>query len=89
MTRYAFKAIDFSASIVFLALCTKAFCIYFFQDVEWQLQAQASAHSRGALANPTGRNRYDAIADCTGSISDATSASACEPLTPFDTGRAW
>jgi DNA end-binding protein Ku len=48
----------------------------------------SNAHSRGAVAEPTG-NRYDAIADCTGSISDATSASACEPLTTFDTGRAW
>jgi len=44
MTRYAFKAIDFSASIVFLALCTKAFCIHFFQDLERQLQARKLPH---------------------------------------------
>ena len=40
MTRYAFKAIDFSASIVFLALCTKAFCTHFYQDLERHLQAR-------------------------------------------------
>jgi hypothetical protein len=37
MTRYVFKAIDIGASIVFLALCTKAFCIHLYEDVERQL----------------------------------------------------
>jgi hypothetical protein len=37
MTRYVFKAIDFIVSIVFLALCIKAFCTHFYQDIERQL----------------------------------------------------
>jgi hypothetical protein len=38
MTRYAFKAIDLGASIVFMALCVKAFCVHFFKDLEGRLQ---------------------------------------------------
>jgi hypothetical protein len=38
MTRYVFKAIDLGASIVFMALCAKAFCIHFFRDIEGRLQ---------------------------------------------------
>jgi hypothetical protein len=40
MTRYVFKAIDFVVSIVFLALCIKAFCVHFYQDIEEQLHAR-------------------------------------------------
>jgi hypothetical protein len=32
--RYVFKAVDIVVSIVFLALCTKAFCIHFYQDIQ-------------------------------------------------------
>jgi hypothetical protein len=39
MTRYVFKAIDIGASMVFLALCTKAFCIHFYEDIERRLHA--------------------------------------------------
>jgi hypothetical protein len=38
MTRYAFKAIDLGASVVFMALCVKAFCVHFFRDIEGRLQ---------------------------------------------------
>jgi hypothetical protein len=38
--RYVFKAVDIVVSIVFLALCAKAFCIHFYQDIKRQLRAQ-------------------------------------------------
>ena len=38
MTRYVFKAIDLAASVVFMALCAKAFCVHFFKDLEGRLQ---------------------------------------------------
>jgi hypothetical protein len=38
MTRIAFKVIDLSASVVFMALCVKAFCGHYFKDVEERLQ---------------------------------------------------
>ena len=38
--RYVFKAIDFVISVVFLALCTKALCVHFYQDIERQLHAR-------------------------------------------------
>jgi hypothetical protein len=38
--RYVFKAIDFVISVVFLALCTKALCIHFYQDIEQQRHAR-------------------------------------------------
>jgi hypothetical protein len=37
MTRVILKAIDVGASAVFMALCTKAFCVHFFKDVERQV----------------------------------------------------
>jgi hypothetical protein len=37
MTRLLFRAIDFGASVVFMALCAKAFCVHFYKDVERQL----------------------------------------------------
>jgi hypothetical protein len=40
MTRYVFKTVDFVVSIVFLALCIKAFCVHFYQDIEEQLHAR-------------------------------------------------
>jgi hypothetical protein len=40
MMRYVFKAIDFVISVVFLALCTKALCVHFYQDIERQLHAR-------------------------------------------------
>ncbi len=50
MTRYAFKAIDFGASVVFLALCTKAFCIHFYQDIERQQHARKFQASKDMLS---------------------------------------
>ena len=38
--RYVFKAIDFIVSVVFLALCIKAFCIHFYQDFKRQLHVR-------------------------------------------------
>jgi hypothetical protein len=33
MTRYVFRTIDFGASLVFMALCAKAFCAHFYHDI--------------------------------------------------------
>jgi hypothetical protein len=38
--RYAFKAVDFGASIVFMAMCAKAFWRHFYEDIERKLQQQ-------------------------------------------------
>jgi hypothetical protein len=38
--RYVFKMIDFIVSVVFLALCIRAFCAHFYQDIEEQLRAR-------------------------------------------------
>ena len=38
--RYAFKAADFGASIVFMAMCARAFWRHFYKDIEQQLQRQ-------------------------------------------------
>jgi hypothetical protein len=38
MTRLAFKVIDLGASVVFVALCVKAFWGHFFKDIEGRLQ---------------------------------------------------
>jgi hypothetical protein len=37
MTRLLFRAIDFGASFVFVALCAKAFCVHFYKDIKQQL----------------------------------------------------
>jgi hypothetical protein len=36
MTRLILKAIDLGASAVFMALCTKAFCAHFYNDIRQQ-----------------------------------------------------
>ena len=36
--RYAFKAVDFGASVVFMAMCATAFWRHFYKDIEQQLQ---------------------------------------------------
>jgi hypothetical protein len=36
--RYAFKAVDFGASIVFMSMCAKAFWHHFYKDIEQQVQ---------------------------------------------------
>jgi len=50
--RYVFKAIDFVISVVFLALCTKALCVHFYQDIERQLHARKllTSHPPGEIA---------------------------------------
>ena len=37
MTRLILKAIDVGASAVFVALCTKAFCVHFYRNVKQQV----------------------------------------------------
>jgi hypothetical protein len=32
--RYAFKAVDFGASVVFMAMCATAFWRHFYKDIE-------------------------------------------------------
>ena len=46
MTRLILKAIDVGASAVFMALCTKAFFVHFYTDVERQLHSPDDARSR-------------------------------------------
>jgi hypothetical protein len=36
--RYAFRAVDFGARIVFMAMCVRAFWRHFYNDVAHQLQ---------------------------------------------------
>jgi hypothetical protein len=36
--RYAFKAVDFGASVIFTAMCAKAFWRHFYNDIEQELQ---------------------------------------------------
>jgi hypothetical protein len=38
MTRLILKAIDVSASAIFMALCTKALFVHYYRDVEGQLK---------------------------------------------------
>ena len=38
--RYVFKTIDFIVSVVFLALCIRAFCVHFYQHIEERLHAR-------------------------------------------------
>jgi hypothetical protein len=38
--RYAFKALDFGASIVFIAMCAKAFWRHFYNGIEQPPQQQ-------------------------------------------------
>ena len=40
MTRLILRAIDLGASAVFMALCTKAFCVHFYKDIERELRGQ-------------------------------------------------
>jgi hypothetical protein len=46
MMRYVFKGIDLGASVVFMALCVKAFCVHFFKDLEGRLQGESFHSSR-------------------------------------------
>ena len=40
MTRWLLKAVDAGASAVFVALCAKAFCILFVEDIKQQLRVR-------------------------------------------------
>ena len=79
--RYVFKAIDFVISVVFLALCTKALCVHFYQDIERQL------HARKLLTSHPPDEIAIAQLPAPLSISVGSSASAFELLTRFDTGQ--
>jgi hypothetical protein len=43
MTRFIFRTIDFGASIVFMALCAKAFCVHFYEDLRRHPQRRDSS----------------------------------------------
>jgi hypothetical protein len=43
--RYAFKAVDFGASIVFMSMCAKAFWHHFYKDIEQQVQRPKNSPS--------------------------------------------
>jgi hypothetical protein len=48
----SFRAIDFGASIVFMAFCIKAFCVHFYEDVRRELESRRSLPSIAAAAMP-------------------------------------
>ena len=49
MTRFILRVIDLGASIVFMALCIKAFSVHFYEDIRRDLESRSSASS-GAVA---------------------------------------
>ena len=68
MTRFILKAIDVGASAVFMALCTKAFFVDFYKDVERQLHSPDDARSRNpqprGTINAAQRLRRSSELDC-------------------------
>ena len=56
MTRLMLRAIDFGASAVFAALCTKAICAQFYKDIERKLRARSQ--SPATHSAPTGPPGY-------------------------------
>ena len=50
MARWLLKAIDVVRSAVFVALCTKAICVQFYQDIMGQMMTHSGAHSNHASA---------------------------------------
>ena len=46
MTRYVLKAIDLGASVVFMALCVRAFCGHYFKDIQWRLRGESFRSSK-------------------------------------------
>jgi hypothetical protein len=67
MTRFILKAIDVGASAVFMALCTKAFFVHFYKDVERQLHSPDDARSRiqpPGTINAAQRLRRSSELDC-------------------------
>jgi hypothetical protein len=59
--RYVFKTIEFIVSVVFLALCIKAFCVHFYQDIEEQLHARTRKLpiiKENTLASSFGQSGY-------------------------------
>ena len=48
MTCYILRAIDFGASVVFMAFCAKAFLTHFRKDVRLQLRQRQLAAVKGA-----------------------------------------
>jgi hypothetical protein len=46
MTRFLLRTIDVGASIVFMALCAKAFCVHFYKDIQQQME-RADRAKRG------------------------------------------
>jgi hypothetical protein len=54
MTRFLFRTVDFGASIVFMALCAKAFGVHFYEDISAGTRA---ARTRRQRSRPDAR-RY-------------------------------
>jgi hypothetical protein len=52
MTRLILRAIDLGASAVFMALCTKAFCVHFYKDIERELRGQIDRHHSAPSGPP-------------------------------------
>jgi hypothetical protein len=53
MTRLILRTIDVGASIVFMALCAKAFCVHFYNDLRRASPAQPYQQPRLILSQPT------------------------------------
>ena len=63
MTRFILKAIDVGASAVFMALCTKAFFVHFYKDVERQLHSPDDA-TPGTINAAQRLRRSSELEDC-------------------------
>jgi hypothetical protein len=77
MTRYVLRAIDFGASVVFMAFCAKALFTHFHKDLGMQLQERKLTVVKDAPSLTAGRaiGRQATIAS-TGPISVTSSAAA-------------
>jgi hypothetical protein len=73
MTRLLFSAIDFGASLVFMTLCAKAFCVHFYKDIKQRLNLRRLPGIDATVVNPGGVRQ---AASCIGSINVGSSASA-------------
>ena len=83
MTRYVLRAIDFGASVVFMAFCATALLTHFYKDLGMQLQQRKLAVVEDAPSlTCCARNCRQATFTPTCSIGAAPSASASFELGP-------
>ena len=89
MTRCVLRAMDFGASVIFMAFCAKALLAYFYKDLRLQQKQQRLAVFKDAPSLMQCLRTQSRSGNCClyRSINVASSASAFELLTRFDTGQ--